>query len=105
MSLQIYLHSRVTKIIPPSQAKAAAAKIDGRNLNPQDVVGVIDHSTVVSQRLSTTLRVPLNRYVLIGGMTFDTEPGQPGDNLYLFMSAAVQELLDDGPANVVEPRR
>ena len=70
------VHSRVTKVFPAAEDKPAAAKVDNRGLTPQEVVGVINHSTVSSQRLSTTLRVPLNRNVLVGGMTFDAEPGQ-----------------------------
>ena len=46
-------------------------------------------------RLSTTLRVPVDRLMLIGGMTHATEPEAPEPDLYLFLKVSLQELRDD----------
>jgi hypothetical protein len=66
---------------------------------PREVASVIDRSILVSQRLSTTLRVPTDRPILIGGMTFDSQPDDDAASLYLFVVVSVQELRDDQPAS------
>jgi len=58
-------------------------------------VGAIDRPLLMTHRFSTTLRVPVDRTMLIGGMTYVSEP-EPGQaNLYLFLKVSVQELRDD----------
>ncbi len=70
---------------------------DGRALAASDarqLVDVLDRPLLQSQRLSTTLRIPVGRPMLIGGMTFSRSAASD-PNLYLFVTARVQELLDD----------
>jgi hypothetical protein len=54
-------------------------------------------------RFSTTLRVPVDRTMLVGGMTYQSvpKPGEP--NLYLFVRTSVQELRDDVPTTGLKP--
>lgn len=90
------VHSRVTRLRPPAAAPAKiAAAGDGTAASPQQVVAAIDRPVLLAQRLSTTLRVPVDRPMLIGGMTLEGQP-QPGEpTLYLFAIVSVQELRDD----------
>ena len=63
--------------------------------SPQQLVAAIDRPQLSTHRFSTTLRVPVDRTMLIGGMTYTSEP-KPGEpNLYLFLKVSVQELRDD----------
>jgi hypothetical protein len=67
------------------------------------VAAVVERPKVQLHRLATTLRVPVGRPMLIGGMTFEErpEPGQP--NLYLFVETHVQELRnDEEPADATD---
>lgn len=94
------VHSRVTRLRPPAAAPAkVAAAGDGTAASPQQVVAAIDRPVLLAQRLSTTLRVPVDRPMMIGGMTLEGQP-QPGEpTLYLFAIVSVQELRDDLAAN------
>ena len=87
------LHSRVARLDPAPAAKAEVKRSDSL----QDVVASIDRPQIVAQRLSTTLRVPINRVVLVGGMTFDGAASQNDTSLYLFVRATVQDLTDETP--------
>lgn len=57
----------------------------------------IDRVNIVAQQLATSLRVPLNRPVLVGGMTFPGVEGSPAsdEQLYLVLEVTAQ---DDGSA-------
>ena len=57
----------------------------------------IDRPTLIQHRLSTTLRLPVGRRMLIGGMTYESVPEPDDLNLYLFVKTSVQELRDDQP--------
>ncbi|MBC7854056.1 MAG: hypothetical protein IAF94_11520 [Pirellulaceae bacterium] len=87
------VHSRVNllgetpKPIVKDEARAAASPIE-------QVIAAIDRPALQTQRLATTLRIPVGRPALIGGMTFATDGDGPA-NLYLFVTASVQELRDD----------
>ena len=59
-----------------------------------EVVAAIDRPALSSQRLSTTLRIPVDTPTLVGGMTFGGDDAAPA-NLYLFLTATVRELKDD----------
>jgi hypothetical protein len=74
-----------------ARGSPAAAAPEG----PLAVVAAIDRPMLVSQQLETTLRVPADRRMLIGGMTYEIRPNAGEPNLYLFMKAVVQELRDD----------
>ncbi|HJT31248.1 MAG TPA: hypothetical protein VJ783_04310 [Pirellulales bacterium] len=53
----------------------------------------IDRVNIVAQQLATSLRVPLNRPVLVGGMTFPSVEGGPvsDEQLYLVLEVTAQE--------------
>jgi hypothetical protein len=99
------VHSRVVllrsgpKRTPPAVEPAGAGQAAAR-----DVAATIDRLTIANQHLETTLRVPIDRRMLVGGMTFEAQP-KPGEpSLYLFVKTTVQELRDDLPAMKVAPK-
>ena len=61
----------------------------------QEVADAIDRPSVANYHFATTIRVPVGKRILGGGMTAEAEPepGQP--DLYLFVKPSVQELRDD----------
>lgn len=98
------VHSRVVLLReePESQeekTKSPYPMVNGmRMVYPvQGIPATIDRPLVSNSHLETTLRVPVDRRVLVGGMTFQARPkkGEPG--LYLFVKLGVQELRDDQP--------
>ena len=89
------IHSRVALLRPAAEKKPAAA------VSP--VIAAIDRPTLSIHRLSTTLRVPIDRRMLIGGMTYEADPRGGEPNLYLFATVGVQELRDDVPKAKGEP--
>jgi hypothetical protein len=93
------IHSRVNRRMrddarPPAAVRADAAKADEDSPMPADVVAAIDRPRLAVQRLSTTLRVPIDRTMLIGGMTMSDEQTAKDSTLYLFVKLIVQELRD-----------
>ncbi len=93
------VHSRVNLL--GAVAPAAAAEEAGP---VAQVVAALDRPGLQSQRLSTTLRIPVDTPTLIGGMTF-TGDGAGQANLYLFLSAAVRELKDEAAAKAKEDEK
>ncbi len=87
------VHTRVNLLSGPANKLAAAAAKDAAAGEVTQVVAAIDRPVLQSQRLSTTLRIPADRPTLIGGMSFPAPGGEA--NLYLFLTAHVQELRDD----------
>jgi hypothetical protein len=87
----IDVHSRVNLVPAAAPADAAARPQAG---TVQQVVDAIDRQPIQSQRLSSTLRIPTGKTTLVGGMTFDAQAAD-ARNLYLFVTAVVQELRDD----------
>jgi hypothetical protein len=95
------VHSRVTtREAGPGARRQAARDDDG----PAAVVAALDRPRLVTQRLATTLRMPLERVMLVGGMTVSARPQGDEPALYLFIKATVQELRDDArKVDVVKP--
>lgn len=96
------LHSRVATASPADAKNAGVAeKVVGglaraaEQAGPQAVVAAMDRPRLTAQQLSTTLRIPVDRTMLVGGMTFDSQPREDRPNLYLFVRVAVQELRND----------
>jgi len=90
------VHSRVVQCAGPEAAAAEAAQANaGPEGVPLQLAAALDRPHLKNHRLATTLRLPVGRRMLIGGMTFEGQPspGQPG--LYLFVKALVQELRDE----------
>jgi hypothetical protein len=99
------VHSRVALLRsgpngpPPAMEIATAGKSPAR-----DVAATIDRMNIANQHLETTLRVPVDRRMLVGGMTFEAQPKSGDPSLYLFVKATVQELRDDQPALKAEAK-
>ena len=89
------VHSRVNLFgETPKPAPVKERGLFGGSTTIEQIIAAIDRPALQTQRLATTLRVPVGKPSLIGGMTFATEGGGPA-NLYLFITASVQELRDD----------
>jgi hypothetical protein len=95
------VHSRVNLVDPPEEQAAATDGDDPKLSTPGEVVAAMDRPRLRSQRLSTTLRVPVGDPMLIGGMSFKSFPVSGDPNLFLFLKVSVQELRDE-PA-VISP--
>ncbi len=108
----IDVHSRINRLRDRSAGARPADKkpVPIDDSSPEKLLLAIDRSILMTSELDTTLRVPVDRTVLVGGMTFESEP-RPGEpNLYLFVKLSVQELRDDLPkakkeAGEAEPAR
>ncbi len=91
------VHSRVVRL---SGKGSGEARRGAESAGPGEVVKAIDRPAVANSHLETTLRVPVDRRVLVGGMTFHAQPTRTPDGevgLYLFVKLAVKELRDDLP--------
>jgi len=83
------VHSRVNLLAEP------AAPAPAKEAGPvAQVVAALDRPALQCQRLSTTLRIPVDMPTLVGGMTFAGGAGENA-NLYLFLTATVRELKDE----------
>jgi hypothetical protein len=93
------VHSRV--LMPEARQVELKEKLERANaeLSPKEIAEVIDERRFKVSRLSTTLRVPVNRPMLVGGMSM---PGTGNENLYLFVKVSVQELRNDQEEEAVE---
>ena len=99
------VHSRVSRLRKPA-AKPRATEDrppPDRTITPEEVVSALDRPTLTTHRLSTTLRIPVDRTVLVGGMTFESKPAGGDSELYLFVRSSVQELRDDEAAGEAGP--
>lgn len=83
------IHSRVNLVDKNSAPPRAEAVPAG---DPRQVAQAIERPSLQSQRISTTLRVPVQQVTLVGGMTFGAAENR---NLYLFVQGSIQELRDD----------
>lgn len=91
------VHSRVgivhKQIAAPKVAAPANAK-SSADAGPADLIAAIDRPQVSVNRVDTTVRIPIDRLMLVGGMSFD-DGDKAASNLYLFVKVAVQELRSD----------
>jgi len=89
------VHSRVVLARQEPKPTMAVPVKPAAEMAPQDAVALLDRPQIVRQHLETTVRLPVDQRMLVGGMTFESQP-KPGEpNLYLFLTASVQELRDD----------
>lgn len=98
------IHSRVSVRRDAGEGgrkeKMVQAVPDG---DPRQITRAIDASQLMLHRISTTLRAPADRTMLVGGMTFESEP-KPGEpSLYLFVRPTVQELRNDHEEENAKP--
>lgn len=94
------VHTRVNRFDAADEiapAKVAPKAVDGQAEVVRQLAAAVDRPVLSSYRLATTLRVPVDETVMIGGMTtgVDPQPDEPG--LYLFIRLSVQELRDEEP--------
>ncbi len=89
------IHSRICKRIPKEQGEGKVDAELGREASPSDIARALDRPRISQQKFSTTLRVPVNRPMLIGGMTSPGTQNQGATNLCLFVRLSVQELRND----------
>ncbi len=97
------VHSRVTLRDAAAAAKRPAARDED---GPAAIVAALDRPRLTTQHLATTLRTPIDRVMLVGGMTLTSRPQGDDSALYLFLRTSVQELRDDvRKAAPIEPGR
>ena len=95
------VHSQVTELMDsaPQAAAPAAGGEAGAGASaitgPATIIAALDRRRLAIQQLATTLRVPADKVMLIGGMTSDDAPDNKRPNLFLFVKVTVQELRDD----------
>ena len=101
-TLLLDLHSRITT--PLHQAEMLQEKVEriGDEPSPEQIVKVIDDRRLNIHRLSTTVRVPVNRPMLVGGMSSGGHQSDSSHNLYLFVKASIQELRNDRDEDVIQ---
>jgi hypothetical protein len=83
------IHSQVTI------REAAAPRENPDDSAPNQVAAALDRPRLMTQHLATTLRTPVDRVMLMGGMTFKSPQRADEPAMYLFMRTSVQELNDD----------
>lgn len=88
------VHSRVTVREPAAPVRRQGLPDEDQH-GPAAVAGALDRPRLLTQRLATTLRTPVDRVLLVGGMTFSSRPQANDSTLYLFLRTTVQELRDD----------
>jgi hypothetical protein len=112
------VHSRVNLLSTIGKAPAAPAEAgdekpaaDVERLptdGPGRTTAALDRPEMRNSRLSTSLRVPVDQTMLVGAMSFDSDPLPGSQNLYLFVKLSVQELRDDLPEEAagegIEPK-
>ena len=96
------VHTRVNSLVKqplkaaPTVVEEVRADKPAAALSAESTDTKVDRQALQSYRLSTTLRVPSGRWMLVGGMTPSAPDGRPEDaDLYLIVRVNVQELRDD----------
>ena len=99
------VHSRVLLPGPMKAELQKELERVGEALAPKTVADAIDERLFKVSQLSTTLRVPVNRPMLVGGMTLPSNNDAKGqvNNLYLFVKVSVQELRNDQEEEAAKP--
>ena len=64
----------------------------------------LDRPTLLTHRLSTTVRAPVGKTMLVGGMTFERSAGN-ASNLYLFVRISVQQWEEPNEAEDVKAEK
>jgi hypothetical protein len=81
----------------PRPSSDLPAKADYRAGVVRELASVVERPIVLNHRLDTTLRVPLGRRVLVGGITRSVEPSQGEPNLYVFVEASLVDAQSAAP--------
>lgn len=90
------VHSRVGIVSMPAKQMQKVEEVNENGPTPADLVSVIDRPESAVSKLETTIRAPIDRMMLVGGMSFNQGDDSASD-LYLFVKVAVQELRSDEP--------
>ena len=106
------VHSRVAVRHDVDQKQEAVEKpaaTKDKTKGSELAVPAVDRNLqLLTHRLSTTLRVPIDRRMLVGGMTFEEQPTPGERSLYLFVKCGVQEIRNDqeeAPATPTLPKK
>jgi hypothetical protein len=91
------VHTRVVEpasdpVEQPPAAQGKAAKTKHAAIAAAEAV---DRPQLRSHRFATTLRLPVDRRVLVGGMTYQADAGDEAKGMYLVVKTSIQELRDD----------
>jgi hypothetical protein len=93
------IHSRVNvrhDVTPTNEPHNKPTEAMQTGKSGQIIVPVVDRNLqLLTNRISTTLRVPVERVMLVGGMTFEEQPVPGERSLCLFVRCSVQELRND----------
>ena len=90
------LHSQVTLATARTAIEAANDNAPAADkANATSPARAIDRPSLVTQRLATTLRVPLDQIQMVGGSTLADAPDSGRPHLVLFVKVSMQELRDD----------
>lgn len=73
------------------EVQALVASSDPTGKAASQTLARVDRLNLVAQQLSTTVRVPMNQPVLIGGMTLEPNQGTPKTQLYLVVEVSTPE--------------
>jgi hypothetical protein len=103
------IHGRVVEVETPDQPQVSppdhfantAPKQPGANYGSdiRDLATAVDRPVVNNSRIDTTIRLPLNSRVLVGGITGSTPNSPDEPNLYLFAKVTVQKASKDTDKN------
>jgi len=96
------VHSRVIEVQTregggETQANPPAANAQANVV--RELAAAVDRPQMSTHRVDTTLRAPLGRRVLAGGITYGSEPEPGNRSLYVFIKAALCEPPDADPAS------
>ena len=91
------IHSRVFEVQTREGGGEARANPPAANAQAnvvRELAAAVDRPQVSTHRVDTTLRAPLGRRVLAGGITYGSEPEPGNRSLYVFIKAVLCEPQD-----------
>lgn len=91
------VHSRVFEVQTREGGGEAQANPPAANAQAsvvRELAAAVDRPQVSTHRVDTTLRAPLGRRVLAGGITYGSEPEPGNRSLYVFLKAVLCEPPD-----------
>jgi hypothetical protein len=98
------VHSRVVRLC--NKGEVGNSQRIGTGSGVLDAAAVVDRPAIANDHLETTLRVPVDRRMLVGGMGSQAQSNNGKPGLYLFVKLGMQELRDDLPeAAAKTPKR
>jgi hypothetical protein len=91
------VHTRVVEPQhdPAEQPPAAQGKAAKGKHAAIAAAEALDRPQLAAYRFATTVRLPVDRRVLVGGMTYQTDAEDGSSGMYLAVKTSIQELRDD----------